>query len=105
GVRRGEQNKRSGVIERGVGLHGQRRTSVEIVPVAKDRPQYLRDRSSRCDAADKLFIDVKAFEATVHALGHAGIGMAVRKKRAVFEITVRHALPSRSRRLSNPCNL
>jgi hypothetical protein len=52
------------------------------------------DRSHRRDAPDKLLIEVKAFKAAMHALSHAGIGMAVGEEGAVLEwLSVRQAPP------------
>jgi hypothetical protein len=45
--------------------------------VAENWPQGLWDKSHRRDATDYLFVERKAFEATMHARRNVGIGMAV----------------------------
>src|ERR1700740_461708 len=82
GTRRGEHDQRGGIIERGKGLLSKRCTGVEIVAVAKDRPQGGF-------TTNNILGDGKAFETPVNPFPHGHVGMAVGQKRAIFK--ARHA--------------
>src|SRR3954467_5239705 len=83
--RRGDQDQRGRVIECNDGLSRQRATRIEIVPVAKDGAQLLRDRSRGGFATDQILVNTKALEPSVHPLGHTGVTMAIREKRPILE--------------------
>jgi hypothetical protein len=89
GTRRGEHDKRGGIIERGKGLLSKRCTGVEIVAVAKDRSQGFRDRPQGGFTTNNILVDGKAFETPVNPFHHGRVGMAVGQKRAIFK--ARHA--------------
>ena len=82
---RAEDDQRRRGIERSYRLVIQGVTSGEVLAVAKDGTQSLGDRACGGFPADKVLVDVEAFESPMQPLGPARVSVAVGDEGSILQ--------------------